>query len=99
LIDEGGQDRREQVDLDPLAEAGSLPLVEGGEDGFCAVSTSTTATPTLRGSPPASPVTDMRPPTPCTRKSYPGRAAPGPVVPKPDTEQYTTRGFTAATSS
>ncbi len=65
------------------------------------VSTSTSATPDFIGVPPelsGSPVIDMRPPTACTRKSYPGRCAP-PPLPKPLIEQYTARGLSAATSS
>lgn len=50
------------------------------------VITSTRATPALTGSPAASPVTLIRPPTACTSRSYPGIAAPGPL-PKPLIEQ------------
>jgi hypothetical protein len=32
LVDEGGQERREQVDLHPLAEARGLAVAQGGED-------------------------------------------------------------------
>jgi hypothetical protein len=72
LVDEGGQERREQVDLHPLAEPRGLAVAQGGEDpdrGEEPATTSTSATPTFCGSPSGSPVMLMSPPSACTSRS------------------------------
>ena len=83
LVDERGQRRLEQRDIDALADAGT----QRGQDAHrpsSPVTMSLMATPTFVGWPPASspnPVTDIRPPTAWATKSKPGFSASGPIGP------------------
>ncbi len=56
-------------------------------------------TPQRTGGPPGSPVMDMMPLKACMRASYPAPSARGPVRPKAEIEQYTSRGLRAASVS
>ena len=51
--------------------------------------------PGRTGPPPGSPVMLSMPPMPCTMMSSAGRCAYGPLCPKPEMEQTTSRGFRA----